>query len=176
MKTVAIMYYFAYGSNMSSRRLRQRLDSARPVSVATLSGHQLCWHKRGRDGSGKCDAAHTGREGHAVHGVLYELATAQRPLLDRIEGVGAGYEVMEVHLRLPDGEVVQAFSYQATLIDETARPFEWYKSHVLRGAREHGLPVDYIAQLDAVAARADPDRERHRRELLIYPAGERCIP
>lgn len=166
------MYYFAYGSNMSSRRLRQRLGYARPVTVARLRAHRLCWHKQGRDGSGKCDAAPTGDPDHAVLGVLYDVAAEQRPLLDRIEGVGAGYTAIEVRLLLESGASAQAFTYQATLIDADALPFDWYKAHVLRGAREHSLPEEYIARLEAVPSLADPDRERHRRELLIYQPGE----
>jgi len=167
------MYYFAYGSNMSTRRLKRRLSLVRPVSVATLPRHRLCWHKQGRDGSGKCDAAHADDDALAVMGVLYEMAPDERPLLDRIEGVGAGYEVIHVRLTLCSGEFVQAFTYQATQIDTTALPFLWYKTHVLQGAYEHGLPADYIAQLEAAPALDDPDRERHRRELLIYDPEER---
>jgi hypothetical protein len=162
------VYYFAYGSNMSSRRLFRRLASARVVAVAALPRHQLRWHKQGRDGSGKCDAAPTGDDAHQVLGVLYQMAAAERPLLDRYEGVGAGYEATDVRLQLRSGAFVGAFTYQATLIDSSALPFAWYKIHVLRGAREHGLPDDYIAELEAVPSLDDPDRERHRRELQIY--------
>lgn len=165
------MYYFAYGSNMSSRRLKRRLSSARPISLATLPRHRLCWHKQGRDGSGKCDAAHTGDDAIVVIGVLYKIAPEERPLLDRIEGVGAGYAAIDVRLMLHSGEFTQAFTYQATQIDTSALPFLWYKIHVLQGAYEHGLPDDYIAQLEAIPALDDPDRERHRRELLIYDPG-----
>ena len=49
------MRYFAYGSNMSSRRLRERMPGARAESRAILPCHRLAWHKIGKDGSGKCD-------------------------------------------------------------------------------------------------------------------------
>ncbi|WP_428606735.1 gamma-glutamylcyclotransferase family protein [Sedimenticola sp.] len=162
------MYYFAYGSNLSSRRLRQRLSSARPVSMARLQNHKLCWHKQGRDGSGKCDAAHTGDASHEVIGVVYSMAAQERPLLDRYEGVGVGYEAVEIRPVLDTGKYVQAFTYRATLIDASAMPFRWYKIHVLQGAYEHNLPSEYIAQLEAVPTLEDPDRERHQRELLVY--------
>lgn len=48
--------YFAYGSNMSSARLRARVPSCRPIGIAFLPGHELRFHKRSKDGSGKCDA------------------------------------------------------------------------------------------------------------------------
>ncbi|TVO69843.1 MAG: gamma-glutamylcyclotransferase [Sedimenticola selenatireducens] len=153
---------------MSTRRLGERILSARPQTVSTLTGHQLCWHKLGRDGSGKCDAFYTGEAHHHVIGVLYAIDQQEQPLLDQFEGVGAGYEVATVTLVLPSGEQQQAFTYRATHIDPTVLPFSWYKAHVLQGAREHHLPTAYIAQLESVDAIDDSDRPRHTRELLIY--------
>ena len=49
-------YYFAYGSNLLTCRLRQRTPSARVVDRAILRQHELRWHKAATDGSGKCDA------------------------------------------------------------------------------------------------------------------------
>lgn len=54
-----MIYYFAYGSNMLTERLIARTPSARPVGTSLLPGHRLTFHKRGRDGSGKCDAFET---------------------------------------------------------------------------------------------------------------------
>ncbi|MCW8890489.1 MAG: gamma-glutamylcyclotransferase [Sedimenticola sp.] len=162
------LYYFAYGSNMSTRRLGERIQTARPVSQATLSGHALRWHKQGRDGSGKCDAFPTGKNSHCVIGVLYEIAEQEQPLLDQFEGVGAGYEVASVELCLPSGERAAAFTYRATRIDSSFLPYHWYKEHVIQGAREHALPKAYIEQLAAAVSIEDIDRVRHNRELLIY--------
>lgn len=166
------MRYFAYGSNMSTRRLAARIDSACRISLASLPEHQLRWHKQGRDGSGKCDVHYTGEEGHVVIGVLFEIDQRDKPLLDRFEGLGNGYRELAVQLLGPGGESWPAFTYQATLTDPDIRPYLWYKRHVLEGALEHGLPADYVEQLRAVAALEDPDVERHRRELYIYERGD----
>jgi hypothetical protein len=48
--------YFAYGSNMSTARLRQRMPSCKPLGTAVLSEHKLRFHKRSTDQSGKCNA------------------------------------------------------------------------------------------------------------------------
>ncbi len=53
------MLYFSYGSNMSSRRLLSRVPSARFITSASLPGHALHFHKKGLDGSAKCDAYET---------------------------------------------------------------------------------------------------------------------
>ena len=145
--------YFAYGSNMSSPRLRQRTPSARALGIARLSGHALRWHKLGRDGTGKCDIVPCGEDANeVVWGALYEIAVAEKALLDRIEGLGIGYSETQVFATTAAGGV-WALTYQAKpdRIDPTLRPRPDYKAHVLAGAVEHGLPARYVAALRQVA-------------------------
>ncbi|MCB1758455.1 MAG: gamma-glutamylcyclotransferase [Gammaproteobacteria bacterium] len=162
------MHYFAYGSNMSIRRLRLRVPSARPCSVATLQGHELRFHKRGGDGSAKCDIHPAEDSLKSAIGVLFDIDPRDKPDLDRAEGLGVGYREVEVRLADPTGGLVRAFSYQAIELDPCLKPFDWYKRHVLLGAQENGLPPEYVALIAAVEAIADSDRERHARELAIY--------
>lgn len=163
------MLYFAYGSNMSSPRLRARVPSAQPLGVASTRGRQLVFRKIGRDGSAKCDIAAADERTHGVYGVVFRIDPAHRPALDAAEGVGQGYEPIDLDLVSESGRHISAFAYQATQVDEKLKPYAWYVQHVVRGAIEHGLPPDYIALIHAVAVRSDPDRERHARELSIYP-------
>lgn len=160
--------YFAYGSNMSSRRLKARIPSARVVGTGHLPGHRLAFHKFSHvDLSAKCDAHPSGDPEDRVYGVIYSIAAIEKPRLDSVEGVGNGYEEKEVLVQTEAG-TVRAFTYAATRIDPSLKPYLWYKEHVLRGAREHGLAPDYLGFLNAVQAIPDPDRERHFRELSIY--------
>ena len=145
--------YFAYGSNMSSARLRQRTPSARALGIARLPGHALRWHKLGRDGTGKCDIARCGESANeVVWGVLYEIAMAEKELLDRIEGLGIGYSEAQIRVKTATGSV-WALTYQAKpeRIDAALKPLPDYKAHVLGGAVEHGLPAHYVAALRQVA-------------------------
>ena len=162
------MYYFAYGSNMSYRRLCARVTSAVALSNASLSGYRLRFHKQGRDGSAKCDAQQTGDPAHRVLGVVYDIAAAQKPDLDRHEGVGQGYAITPVRLTLSDGGPIEAYTYTATRIDPQLRPYAWYKEHVLRGALENGLDARYVQDIRAIACLVDPDPKRQTRELAIY--------
>ena len=157
---------FAYGSNMSSRRLRTRTPSAMPVGIGRLAGHRLMWHKIGRDGSAKCDIHQTGRADDFVWGVLFEIDLAEKPLLDEAEGLGNGYAHKSVAV-LTDGDVVQAGAYHATHIDATLEPFDWYVAFVLQGAQEHGLPGHYLRALESVAAVVDPDADRRERNFSL---------
>ena len=71
--------YFAYGSNMSSLRLRERIPSARSLGAARLAGWRLAPNKRGRDGSGKANLVVDANS--VVWGVLYQLVAADWPRL-----------------------------------------------------------------------------------------------
>ena len=144
--------YFAYGSNMSSRRLRQRTPSAQALGIGCLPRYALRWHKLGRDGSGKCDIAASGEQADAVWGVLYRIAIAEKPLLDRIEGLGIGYDEREVRVETDAGPRA-ALTYKAKpgKIDPQLRPLADYKRHVLLGAREHGLPAAYVKAIERIA-------------------------
>ncbi|WP_116473083.1 gamma-glutamylcyclotransferase [Zobellella maritima] len=162
------MNYFAYGSNMSLARLRRRVPSARSLGAYKLTGHALRFHKRGRDGSAKCDAYATGDDSDHLLGVLFDISESDKKTLDIAEGLGQGYSEKEVAVTDQNGLAVLAITYYATHIDDALAPYGWYKAHVLAGAREAGLPAAYIRQIEVVAAVVDPDRARERRELAIY--------
>lgn len=162
--------YFAYGSNMLTRRLRERTPSARAVGIATLAGHELRWHKISKDGSAKCDIVPAATSGACVHGVVFEIAMHDKPALDLAEGLGMGYREQSVQVEGAQG-AIQAWTYRATNIDRLALPYTWYKALVIAGAREHGLPRSYIDAIEAVATKDDPRPERTAHNLLIMQAG-----
>ena len=160
--------YFAFGSNLSSPRLLQRLPAARVHCVATLAHHHLRWHKKGRDLSGKCTIEPGDVHADRVYGVVYQVTLDERHLLDRIEGHGIGYQRREVEVITFTGDSIAAFTYYATDIDHARQPYHWYKEHVLRGALEHGFPPHYVDGIRATDSIDDHDPERHQRELAIY--------
>ncbi len=161
------MNYFAYGSNMSLRRLQQRVPQVRQLATAALPGYQLRFHKIGQDGSAKCDAYFTGASVDLLHGVLYDIDPADKRSLDRIEGLGAGYDQREVWVDT-ERACLSAVTYVATQIDPGLKPFGWYKRHVLVGAREAGLPLDYIDSIQSLPHKDDHDLDRHCREVAIH--------
>ena len=117
--------YFAYGSNMLTARLRERVPSAAAIGIGQLVGHALRWDKRSwQDGSGKCDAEATSRNDDVVWGVLFELDPEEKPALDKAEGVGAGYLEKTVNV-LTEAGLVTAVTYCANDKDTTLRPYHW---------------------------------------------------
>ena len=154
------IYYLAYGSNMWRRRIELRLGHCESLGIGSLRGYSLRFHKRGRDGSGKCDAFHTGDLGDVLYGVVYRLSAAQRDALHGYEG--SGYGTRHVPVRTRSGALT-AYTYVAKQdhVDAALNPFVWYQSLVVAGARAHGLPMRYVAAISAISAIADPDLERH---------------
>ena len=162
------MNYFAYGSNMSLARLRERTPSARRIATCRLGGHVLRFHKSGRDGSGKCDAYATGNPHDYLMGALFKICPTEKPALDRAEGLGAGYDEKVVLLQDTRGDRVEAVTYYATSIDHLLRPYCWYKNHVVIGARESALPAAYVAEIERVDTWRDPDHLRDTGQRAIH--------
>jgi hypothetical protein len=167
---------FAYGSNMLAGRIQLRCPSATALGMAELHGHDLHWHKRSADGSGKCDVVKSDEPSSIVFGVLYRLSAAEKSALDRAEGLGSGYAEKSVKLVL-NGEARDAVVYYATCVSSELRPYKWYKALVMAGAREHGLPEHYIARIEATEAMEDPDKARHESKMrLLKTRGDAIRP
>lgn len=160
--------YFAYGSNLSTRRLLARISSARAIKIAQLPEHQLAFHMPSKDGSSKCDAHYTGTREDSVWGIVYRITVGDKSVLDSYEGLGKSYGEKTVTLHAAGGGTLEAFTYHALEYCDNLSPYCWYLEHVLRGAHEHSLPLDYIAAIESTQYISDPDNNRRNRELLIY--------
>jgi gamma-glutamylcyclotransferase (GGCT)/AIG2-like uncharacterized protein YtfP len=158
------MYYFAYGSNLHPARLRERAPGARVVARALLRGHELRFHKRGRDGSGKCDAWTTGASRDLVHGVIYRISARERHRLDQVEGVGQGYDRVQLRVSARGRcRVVFAYLARPAAIVSDLQPYGWYLDYLLCGARYHGLPGRYVKGISKIPRLRDLSSVRRRR-------------
>jgi gamma-glutamylcyclotransferase len=137
-------FYFAYGSNMSNARLRNRVPAAHSLGRAQLAGFRRTWNKPGRDGSGTANIVVA--EAATVWGVLYALPGSAWRSLDGIELDYA----REIHSVLDQrGECVgaQLYRWHSKPDAPDRAPHDWYRGHLLEGAREHELPDEVIADL-----------------------------
>ncbi|MBL38878.1 MAG: hypothetical protein CMP07_10770 [Xanthomonadales bacterium] len=166
MKASGTFLYFAYGSNLLSARLKARTPSARAAGRAVLPRFDLRWHKIGADDTGKCDVVFTDRPGDFVHGVAYLIRRAELKHLDFVEELDTGYYACNVPILL-GGRRRLARTYRAIPTDPDLKPLDWYKRLVVHGAREHGLPDEYIARLARTRAIPDSDQSRRMRNLRI---------
>ncbi len=164
-------HYFAYGSNMSERRLTKRVSSAKPIGTAKLCGYVLHFHKHSRkDNSGKCNVLRTGNDTDVAFGRLFLINNNQIATLHRVEGKGHGYDCDYVEVTCDNDEKITALTYIADsdYIDDNLKPYTWYKHHVLIGACESNLPSNYIAKIKDIEADEDPCQKRHDCEMAIY--------
>jgi gamma-glutamylcyclotransferase len=142
------MKHFAYGSNLSTAQLRDRIGEEFAFAcVARLDGYRLTFDKRSsRDGSGKCNISRA--PGHAVYGVVFEISDAGMAELDGSEG---GYHLETLPVQSISGDEVAACTYIADNPSaEPLRPTKRYLGVVLEGAREHKLPIEHIRSIETV--------------------------
>lgn len=154
----ADVLYAAFGSNLHPRRLQDRLPAATPLGSACLPGWSLHFNKRSEDTSGKCNIL---PHGDGVHLAIYSLSAADKRRLDKIEGVGLGYETGIVEV--PGFGVCATYFAADTHVDDTLVPYDWYRKIVLLGCRWHAFPQAYIDGIAALVTAPDPDPERSRK-------------
>jgi hypothetical protein len=140
---VAALHYFAFGGNLSDARLRQRAPSARALGAARLAGFRLCLDKLASDGSGKLNLARDAAA--SVWGVVFRIAPAELAALDGFE---LGYVQTLVSVRLRGVVPLEARTYLSEQHAPGLRAQPWYKELIVAGAREHGLPAEWIEQLE----------------------------
>ncbi len=167
--SMALIYYFAYGSNMLSERLQSRCASAKARRVACADNWVLTFSKRSQDGSGK--ATISTATGDRVFGVVFDLDESELPALDRFEGVGKGYDRKDnFPIYIPGSQrqlSVVTYIASPSCIDTDLKPFDWYLNLIIAGARQHALPPEYVPALEATASRADSKADRRtRREAM----------
>ena len=128
---MSLVWYFAYGSNMSEAQMKERRVTYVERVAAELPGYRFAFNKRASNGAcsyaniervtaddgGGSDSAHTNS---AVYGWLYSCPPEALVTLDGWEGTPAHYrrEAVRVHCLREDGSVepgepVDAVTYVA---------------------------------------------------------------
>ena len=145
------MKIFCYGSNMSSKRIAERCSSSRFIGIAKVSGWKLLFNKRSKDGSGKANLVWTGDDS-LVWGVIFDITDDEKPILDKFEGLGKGYDELKLRVISDLGEIecVCYIACDEKYLDNSLQPYDWYKECCLVGAMEHNLPKDYILMIESV--------------------------
>jgi len=103
---------------------------------------------------------------------LFAIPKAEKHLLDRVEGLGNGYGEITVRVESSLGATsAQTYVAVSTHIDDSLRPYVWYRDLVVSGAESHHLPVDYVESLRLVVARRDENTSRAKRNRVFLPCG-----
>lgn len=164
------MLIFAYGSNMNLNRLTQRVPSAVKLCNAFVPGYKLVCNKVSKkDGSAKANISKTDNLAGLVWGVLFTIDDKEKPLLDKAEGLGKGYNEDKLTFFDDAGNTYTAQVYIAdsNSIDNTLLPYDWYKEFIISGAIQNKLPAEYILQLQSITCIRDHDEERRTKNYSI---------
>lgn len=150
------LWYFAYGSNLHrsifiERRQMQPLD----VRWGWLERYRLCFNipvGPGERGVANIEPAASLR----ICGALYLLTADNGERLDASEGVGFGlYRRTPVEVVTGDGTPIRAFTYESAAVADGRKPSPRYMGLLLEGARQHGLPAEWISFLESLPLAVD---------------------
>ena len=151
---------------MLTERLVARCSTAKAIGTAFVYDYCIEFSKVSIDGSGK--ATIQSRKHNKQYGVLFEISYSQKEALDRVEGLGVGYEQLALNkvINCSNGVTYSAYSYQAIKLNSELKPFDWYLALVIAGAEQHGLPSDYIATLRQTNYKVDQSPKSDVIKLL----------
>ncbi|MFN5398453.1 MAG: gamma-glutamylcyclotransferase family protein [Pseudanabaena sp.] len=134
------IYYFAYGSNMSSSQMFKRCPTARKIGVGVLYGWELDF---------AVDAPHLGGNAAGIYrssnkyvwGVVYAISKKDKEELDKTEQ--GGYYPVEVSIKMQDSQqhLNKVCVYIPAKSKSTAntKPDPRYVEIALKGAQENGI-------------------------------------
>ncbi len=156
--------YFAYGSNMLTARLRERVPSATRKQIGHLKDHTVTFHKISVDGSGKATLTHSC--GEEAHGCVFAISRDEKSSLDSAEGMGYDEKAVLVQV---GPELFEAFTYVAapSHLDQALQPYDWYVALVEAGAREHQLPEWVIEAYSSAERKTDKNVDRAEKAWRI---------
>ncbi|MEI8018437.1 MAG: gamma-glutamylcyclotransferase family protein [Schlesneria sp.] len=143
------IYYFAYGSNLWTQQIVQRIghidrNEGWPRR-ALLPGYRLLFNMLGEDGNVYANIEANSES--SVLGVVYRCTPDALRIMDRYE---SGYERRQVTVKCQAGERLDVTTYIA-LADHVTKvatsPTDEYLQRIVTGATEQGLLQSYIREI-----------------------------
>jgi len=132
------VYYFAYGSNLNRKQMRERCPDSKPMFVATLHNYKLVfvgWSRQWRGGVASIKPL----RGETVLGAIYEISERDLRRLDKYEGYPDTYSRLKITVTNEDGDPVEAVTYiKAGRLEET-QPSQEYLTLVRQGYRDWSI-------------------------------------
>ena len=126
-----MLNYFAFGSNMSAKRMHERLGWSPSRSGAILNNYEMVFNKLSNDG-GKANIMYS--PGDLVEGILYSVNEEDLLILDKYEGVAAKqYKRYDIEVRNHNKNSIAAVTYKAINTGKVYSPTEEYLNYILEG-------------------------------------------
>lgn len=143
------LFTFSYGSNMKSSYLRDYCPSARPAMLGQLPNYRIEFRRFSTDMNGGISTIMEA-PGELVRGILFAVQASDLEALDILEDIPLGLYRRETFLVLgADGAWHPGDLYRVVRPEGPFMPAESYIDMMIEGAKEHGLPADYIAAIEA---------------------------
>lgn len=159
--------YFAYGSNMDQAAMARRCPASRPVGTGRLMRHRFFIFEEGY-----ASVMHDPQR--AVWGMVWDLALADVPALDRYESLSTGLytKVIQPIVTAQGSRRAVVYVGRST---RSGTPKPGYMESVVEAATHAGLPEDYIKGLSVWLPKsqtsAPPVQEPRIRPLWSAPSG-----
>jgi len=129
------LYYFAYGSNLNQKQMKERCPDGKPLFTAVLPNYKLVfvgWSRQWRGGVASIKSL----RGDRVRGAIYEVTESCLRRLDRYE---SGYSRLNVTVFGEDDEPIEAITYIKDGKLEDAAPSKEYLAVIQQGLRDWRL-------------------------------------
>jgi len=150
------LWYFAYGSNLNDAVFRDRRGMrVLAVERGRLDGFALRFDLPVGPGERGVANVVPAEDAH-VWGALYLLAVDDCDRLDRTEGVHMGaYQRSIVQVARDDRSTCDAFTYRSPVGKTGRKPSARYIGLIVAGARQRGLPDDWVRWLESLELAVD---------------------
>jgi gamma-glutamylcyclotransferase (GGCT)/AIG2-like uncharacterized protein YtfP len=159
--------YFAYGSNMDQAAMLGRCPASKPVGIGRLMRHRFMIFDEGY-------ATVVRDPQRAVWGMVWDLALADVPALDRYESLSTGLYTKVIQPMVTAQGARRAIVYVGRSA-KPGTPIPGYMEGVVEAARHAGLPEDYIRSLNVWLPKsqvsAPTPQEPKVRPLWSVPSG-----
>ena len=137
-----VVYYLAFGSNLDTTRLEERIGSWKDAIPGRLPGFRLNYNKRPGEDDGHAFAnAVAGIEGKDIPCVAYQVERFSLMKLDSHENVPTSYIRTVLPMITKQATTLLGHIYLANpdMIVPDRKPAEQYRDYLIKGYQIHGL-------------------------------------
>ena len=157
---------FAYASNMNVEEFVKTVPSAKKVSIARLPGYTFTFSLTAKDQSSKANITSSAAPDAEVWGVLIRFDEHELGNFFNASTWSSDFNLIDVNCLDPQGDLhkAKAFSAKPHAVNDFLLPYDWYLAKIVKLARASGLPENYIAGIERVDTKPDPDEKRRARK------------
>ena len=135
------MLYFAYGSNLNHRQMKERCSGAKYIKKHTLNGYKLCFsHKTNHSIYGHANIVKNKKS--KVYGALWNITKKDEKELDWYEGVDYNYYQKE-YFNLK-GKKVLVYVQKIYFIK---KPNSTYLHTIIDGYKDCSLDINKLKKI-----------------------------